>query len=66
MSIYVVRAFVRLRETLAAHQVLEKKLAAIERTLLSHDVTLRDLYAKIKFLLLPPPEEAKRRIGFHP
>ena len=66
MSIYVIRAFVRIREALAAGQALEKKLAEIERTLLSHDASLRDLYAKIRPLLLPPPEKPKRKIGFRP
>lgn len=64
MSIYVIRAFIRMREELSANQVVSKRLAEIERTLLTHDAALRDLYQKIRPLLLPPPDQPKRRIGF--
>ena len=66
MSVYVIRAFVRLREELATNQVLEKRLAVIEKSLLTHDTALRDIISKIRPLLLPPPVPVKRRIGFHP
>jgi hypothetical protein len=66
MSVYIIRAFVRLREVFTANQILAKRLAEIERTLLTHDAALQDLYSKIKPLLLPPPEKPKGRIGFHP
>lgn len=65
MSVYVVRAFVRLRHELLANTTLEKRLAHIEKTLITHDGALRDVYEKIRPLLLPPPETPKRRIGFH-
>ena len=64
MSIYVIRAFVRMREELSANQAISKRLAEIETTLLTHDTALRDLYQKIRPLLLPPPDAPKRRIGF--
>jgi len=64
MSVLVVRAFVRMREALAATHVLGKRLAEIERTLLAHDSALRDLYQKIRPLLLPPPEQPRREVGF--
>lgn len=67
MSIYVIRAFVRLREELAANTVLEKRLAVIEKTLVTHDSALRDIIQKIRPLLLPPPPAPpKKPIGFHP
>lgn len=65
MSVYVVRAFVRMREELLGRANLEKRLAEIERTLVGHDTALRDLYLKIKPLLLPPPPKPERAIGFH-
>jgi hypothetical protein len=65
MSVYVVRAFVRLRNEMLANAALEKRLAQIERTLIGHDGALRDIYEKIRPLLLPPPEPPRRRIGFH-
>ncbi len=65
MSVYVVRAFVRLRNEFLANTTLEKRLAHIEKTLIAHDGALRDIYEKLRPLLLPPPEKPKRRIGFH-
>ena len=65
MSVYVVRAFVRLRNELLVNTIMEKRLADIEKTLIAHDGTLRDIYEKIRPLLRPPPEKSKRRIGFH-
>jgi hypothetical protein len=65
MSVALISAFIRLREALSANQVMAKRLAEIEKSVLSHDAALRDLYQKIRPLLLPPPDPPKRRIGFH-
>lgn len=65
MSVYVVRAFVRMREELLGRADLEKRLVEIECTLIGHDEALRDLYQQIKPLLLPPEAKPKREIGFH-
>jgi hypothetical protein len=65
MSVFVVRAFVRLREHVAANTAVSRRLAEIDETLLRHDVALRDIYQKLLPLLQPPPEAPKRRIGFH-
>ena len=64
MSVYVIRAFVRLREALAANAAILKRLAEIDRSLLQHDAALRDIYRKL-LPLLQPPDPPKRRIGFH-
>ena len=64
MSVFVVRAFIKMREQLLNRSEMEKRLAEIERGLMSHDVALRDLYAKIRPLLLPPPDPPNRPIGF--
>jgi len=64
MSIYVIRAFVRLREQVAANAAILKRLAEIDRTLLRHDASLRDIYRKLLPLLQPPPQPPNRRIGF--
>lgn len=64
MSIFVVRAFVRLREQVAANHAILKRLAEIDRTLLEHDSALMDVYEKLLPLLQPPSDESKRRIGF--
>lgn len=64
MSVFVVRAFVRLREHVAANQAILKRLAEIDRTLLEHDSALLDLYEKLLPLLQPVSDQPKRRIGF--
>ena len=65
MSIYIIRAFVKIREGLAANAAMLKRLAEIDKTLLAHDVALRDIYRKLRPLLLPAPELPKPEIGFH-
>lgn len=64
MSVFVVRAFVKMREQLLATTSLAKRLAEVEKELLTHDAALRDLYQKIRPLLLPPPDPVHRPIGF--
>lgn len=64
MSVFVVRAFIKMREHLLKGAEMEKRLADIEKVLLSHDTALRDLYQKIRPLLLPPPEPPMKAIGF--
>ena len=65
MSIYVIRAFIKMRAVLAGQADLARRLAEIEKSLIGHDAALRDLYSKIRPLLLPPPEPKRREIGFH-
>lgn len=64
MSIYVIRAFVRLREQIASNAAILKRLAEIDKTLLQHDASLRDIYRKLLPLVQPPPQPPKRRMGF--
>ena len=65
MSLYVIRAFVKMREELTANVTILKRLAEIDRTLLEHDSALRDVYRKLLPLLQPPPAPPRRRIGFN-
>ena len=65
MSIYVIRAFVGLRERVAANASILKRLAEIDGALLQQDAALRDIYRKLLPLLQPPPDPPRRRIGFH-
>lgn len=64
MGVYVVRAFIRMREQLVANAAILKRLAEIDKTLLQHDSALRDIYRKLLPLLEPTPVPPKRRIGF--
>ena len=65
MSVYVIRAFVKMREGIAANAVILKRLAEIDKTLLIHDTTLREILHKLRPLLEPPPAQPKPEIGFH-
>lgn len=64
MSVFVVRAFVKMREQLLSRVELEGRLSKIEKVLLAHDDDIRDLYRQIRPLLLPPPEPSRKQIGF--
>jgi len=67
MSVFVIRAFVKMRDELAANGAMVKRLAQIDNTLFLHDSALRDLYQKLRPLLAPPPDPPQKpRIGFHP
>ena len=64
MSIFVVRAFVQMRERLAANAEILKRLAEIDTTLLEHDSALRVIWQNLQPLLEPPADPPKRKIGF--
>jgi hypothetical protein len=63
-SIFVVRAFVKLRQILATHKELAQKLALLERKLGDHDEAIVAIMDAIKQLMEPPPAPSKPRIGF--
>ena len=65
MSVYVIRAFVKMRGELASNAAILKRLAEIDKTLLIHDVALRETFEKLRALLAPPPVPPKPEIGFH-
>lgn len=63
MSVYVVRAFVQLRDLLSSHKVLAQKLDQLERRVAHHDNSLAEIIEAIRALMAQPPT-AKRPIGF--
>jgi hypothetical protein len=63
MSVFVVRAFVRLREMLATNQQLASKIDELEQRLDTHDASLQDLIEAIRELMAPPSATG-RKIGF--
>ncbi len=71
-SVQVVRAFVRLRELLATHKDLAKRLEAVESQLKRHDAKFNKQTKEIKvvletiYRLMESPEEPKRITGFLP
>ena len=74
MGIYVVRAFVRLKQATASHSELAKRLAELEEKTeglaLSHDTFSRNTRNQLKQVfdalreLMTPPDPPKRPIGF--
>jgi hypothetical protein len=65
VSVYVVRAFIKLRRWVAEHKDLAVKLSELERRVDGHDESIRQLVAAIRQLMTPPPDtKTKRRIGF--
>jgi phage regulator Rha-like protein len=65
MSIFVVRAFLRLREMLATHKALAAKLAELEQRLETTDSKVVEIVKAIR-MLTTPPEKPVRQIGFRP
>ena len=67
MSVFVVRAFMQMREQLVANAAILKRLAEIDKSLLEHDTALSAIWVKLQPLLAPPPALPLRRItGFNP
>lgn len=64
MSVFIVRAFVKMREALMSQHQMAGRLDQIEKILLIHDTQLKELFEKIRDLLLAPPEPPKKLIGF--
>ena len=64
VSVFVVRAFVRLREMVAANNELSKKLDELERRVSHHDGAITHIVKAIRELAIPPEPKPKRRIGF--
>jgi hypothetical protein len=66
MSVFVVRAFVQMREVLLGNRQLAAKLAELEERVGGHDAVIADLITAIRKLLeVPVEEKTKREIGFH-
>ena len=63
VSVYVVRVFVKLRELLAAHAGLARKLAELERKVGKHDEAIHSLVAAIR-QMMAPEEKERKSIGF--
>jgi hypothetical protein len=63
-SVRVVRAFVLMREQLAAHKELAQKLSELESRVSGHDESIRNLFEAIRQLVEPPLPEDRKQIGF--
>jgi hypothetical protein len=64
VNIAIMRAFVHLREILATHQDLARKLEVLERKYGEHDQKIQIVFEAIRQLMAPPPSPRKGKIGF--
>ena len=64
VSVFIVRAFVKVRQMVAGYKDLQRKIAQVERRLTDHDEQIIELVNLIKQLLNPEPPPKKRRIGY--
>jgi hypothetical protein len=62
-GVYVVRAFVRLRQMLISNAELARKLAAMEK---KYDSEFKVVFAAIKELMAPSEPKKRRPVGFAP
>lgn len=61
VNVEIIRVFVRLREMLASHKELARKLATLEK---KYDDQFKVIFDAIRRLMIPPKSEKKRKIGF--
>jgi hypothetical protein len=64
VNIAIMRAFVKLRETLETNRELAAKFSELERRVGKHDEEITAILEAIR-QLMAPPEKARREIGFH-
>ncbi|GMQ83038.1 MAG: hypothetical protein BMS9Abin05_2511 [Rhodothermia bacterium] len=64
-SVFVVRAFVKLRQVLSEYAEIAQRVSDIEKKLTGHDQEIAALIDSIKALLRPTPIPPSRQIGFH-
>jgi hypothetical protein len=63
-SVFVVRAFVQMREALRTHKEIGKRLDELERKLGAHDGAILVILKALRELTAPAPTAARRPIGF--
>ena len=62
MSLFVVRAFVKMRDALTGHRDLARKLDDLEK---KYDTQFRVVFDAIRQLMSPPESRRRKQIGFH-
>lgn len=66
VSIRIVDTFIKLREMIATHVDLKRKIEQMEKKFAQHDEKFKEVFKAINFLLSPPPSnKPKKEIGFH-
>ena len=65
VSMFIVRAFIQMRDLLATHKNIAKQLSALDKRVTGQDKTIAQIIATIHRLLEPPAAPKKRPMGFH-
>ena len=63
MSVFVVRAFVKLRKAMSVQTQLINKINKLEKKTVNHDVQIKALFDAVR-QLISPSEKERRLIGF--
>jgi len=63
-SVFVIRAFVRLREMISSHKALAEKLDELENRLDGHDASITEIVKALQYLMQPDGPLKKKQIGF--
>ena len=61
VNVHIMRAFVKLREMIASHKDLDRKLTSLEK---KYDSQFRVVFDAIRQLMVPIGTEKRRKIGF--
>lgn len=65
MSVFIVRAFIRLREMVSANEKLGRKVDQLEKRVGDHDEVLIELVQEIRRVIeTPEPRDKRSKIGF--
>ena len=64
VSVFIVRAFVKIRSMIAEHKELARKISLFERRLTAHDHQILSLVEAVKKIINPEKPHKKRRLGF--
>ncbi|MDB5356133.1 MAG: hypothetical protein JWN24_2586 [Phycisphaerales bacterium] len=65
VSIQIIRVFVRLRQLLASHDQLRRRMEQLERTMVKHDQNFAAVFDAIRQLMAEPKQKRKPPIGYH-
>lgn len=64
MSVFIIQAFVRLREMALTNDKLARKLEHLESRVSDHDEILLDLIEELKKIIDAPKPEKSNAVGF--
>jgi hypothetical protein len=64
MSVFVVRAFIQMRDVLGTHREIRRRLDDLERKVGAHDDAIQEILQALRHLTQPAEAPKRRRIGF--